>query len=99
MSDSFVLPPSTTVPLWQVCDWVQTRGMTPDKPNIFIHGAEIENTLDLDRLLQRNNITSLQPPAIGHTCWVLVWPHWGPVQGDKLFKISSWVFAGYLLCC
>lgn len=31
-SGSFALSPSTTVPPWQVCDWVQTRGMTPAKP-------------------------------------------------------------------
>lgn len=74
-------------------EWLQIN------PKASIHGAEIENTPDLDRLLKRNNITSLQPPAFGHTCWVLVWPHCGPVQGDKLLKISSWVFAGHLLCC
>ena len=54
----------------------------------------------MDRLLKRSNITSLQPPTtVDCTRWVLVWPHHGPVQGDKLAKTSSLVFAGYLLCC
>lgn len=92
LSDSFAFPPSTTVPPWQVCDWVQTRGMTPAKPWGFHPWSWNRKHIGFGQ-------AALQPPAIGHTCWVLVWPHYGPVQGDRLFKISSWVFAGCFPCC
>lgn len=78
-----------------------TRGLNQTTTKAETSSTELKYKIhcSMDKLMKRSNISSLQPPTVGCTCGVLVWPHHGPVQGDKLAKISSLVFAGYLLCC
>lgn len=47
----------------------------------------------MDRLLKRRDTTLFQPPTVGCTHWVLVWPCHRPVMRDKLAKNSSLVSA------
>lgn len=78
-----------------------TRGLNQTTTKAETSSTELKYKIhcSMDKLMKRSNISSLQPPTVGCTCGVLVWPHHGPVQGDKLAKISSLVFAGHLLCC
>lgn len=79
----------------------RTRGLTQAECKTETSSLDLKYKIrwNMDRLLKRSNVTSLQPPTVGCTRWVLVWPHHRPVQGDKLAKTSSLVVAGYLLCC
>lgn len=78
-----------------------TRGLNQTTTKAETSSTELKYKIhcSMDKLMKRSNISSLQPLTVGCTCGVLVWPHHGPVQEDKLAKISSLVFAGYLLCC
>lgn len=74
----------------------QTRRQTQRRPKAETSSMELQykTHCSMDRLLKRSNITLLLHSTVGHTSWVLVWPHHRLVQGASWTKPLPWYLWG-----